>query len=50
MSQAQSSALNANMTQTIADTSKLTSEQIEISAGQSPEGQTEIAASINLSI
>lgn len=50
MSQAQGSTLNANMTQTIADTSKLTSEQIEISAAQSPEGQTEVAASINLSV
>lgn len=50
MSQAQGASLNMDMSQTLVDTSKLATEQIELSAGESPEGQTEIAASINLSI
>lgn len=50
MSQAQGASLSMDMSQTLVDTSKLATEQIELSAGESPEGQTEIAASINLSV
>lgn len=38
------------MTQAITDTSKLATEQTMISAEQSEGGQTEVAASINLSV
>ncbi|MBU5477752.1 hypothetical protein KQI69_00875 [Eubacterium sp. MSJ-13] len=50
MSQSQGAAMNMDMTQTLTDTSKLNTEQIELSAEQSADGQTEVAASINLSV
>ena len=50
MAQSQGAAMNMDMTQTLTDTSKLNTEQIELSAEQSADGQTEVAASINLSV
>lgn len=52
MAQSQGAAMNMDMTQTLTDTSKLNTEQIELSAEQSAEGQTEAAAAagINLSV
>lgn len=50
MAQSSGAALNLNMTQTLADTSKLNIEQIEISAQQAPESQTQVAVGIDLSV
>ena len=50
MSQSQGATFDMNMTQTLTEAAKLTTEQIELAAQQNPTGQTEIAASINLSV
>ena len=50
MAQSQGAGIGIDMTQTITDTSKLATEQTMISAEQSEGGQTEVAASINLSV
>ena len=50
MAQSSGVAFNLNMTQTLADASKLNIEQIEISAQQAPEAQTQVAAGIDLSV
>ena len=50
MAQSSGAALNLNMTQTLADASKLNIEQIEISAQQAPESQTQVAVGIDLSV
>lgn len=50
MAQSQGAAVNMDMTQTLTNTSKLALEQTELSAGQSATGQTDVAASINLSV
>ena len=50
MAQSQGAGIGIDMTQAITDTSKLATEQTMISAEQSEGGQTEVAASINLSV
>lgn len=50
MAQSQGAGIGIDMTQAITDTSKLDTEQTMISAEQSEGGQTEVAASINLSV
>lgn len=50
MAQSQGAGIGIDMTQAITDTSKLAAEQTMISAEQSEGGQTEVAASINLSV
>lgn len=50
MAQSQDASLSMDVAQTLSDISKLDTQQTYLSAEQTPEGQTEIAASIDLSV